>query len=712
MSAKTKPLSGCTMSPIRATTNPGINRANVAASLSRGRAERTSFRSLRYFQHAPPRGSEAATFSQVCRTVLIVGMLFESASFAADWPQLRGPTHDGHSVESSIAESWPTDGPPVLWAKEIGAGYSSFAVVGDRAFTLAQSLHQQFVLCLDANTGETIWTHRYGLPFEGGLYPGPRSTPAVSGDRVVFATPDGVIGCVRASDGGSIWQSDVHRRFRGKGTDFGYSASPLVIDDLVIVPVGGHGASVVALRLSDGEVVWQSGDSPASYATPIPIEWQGHKLVIALLENSLAAFDRKSGELWFEVELSNGYDEHSAQPLYREPYLFIAAPFKAGARLFELVADEATGRCRPKRVWESFQLSNDVASSVLVSDDVFGFDLKEAQSRRNRPSRGEFRCVEWLTGKVLWSESHVGQANVIVVGDKLVLFNDAGELMLARVSGESYQELAKTKVFDGEVSWTLPAFSNGRLFVRSQSQAVCLFLGDRPGRDLSSPALTVRDIPKQTRFDPTSLIGGEREFPAMTPEWRELRAWFGWSALLILASGAAAGGLSVTLRAAVVRFRSEPLESSAMLRRVLFFGSVMGSSVVVGPWLNARSETYLFLWPLALWGGFQLAVLASCRARNSRFVSVARLRSYLTGFAFFGLCGVYYHLTRLLGLATEWSFLVGFLPSLPVASLVAKRMSPPVRSCWLSDAAWSLVSFAAYFWSSAAFVKWWLAVGT
>ena len=643
---------------------------------------------------------------------VMIGVLLHSVLFAADWPQLRGPTHDGHAPESNVAESWPTDGPPVLWAKEIGAGYSGFAVVDDRAFTLAQSLHQQFVLCLDANTGETIWSHRYALPFEGGLYPGPRSTPSVSGDRVVFATPDGVIGCVRASDGGSIWQSNVHRRFRGKGTDFGYSASPLVVDELVIVPVGGHGASVVALRLSDGEIVWQSGDSPASYATPIPIEWHGHQLVIALLENSLAAFDRKTGELWFEVELSNGYDEHSAQPLYREPHLFIAAPFKAGARLFELVADEATGRCRPKRVWESFQLSNDVASSVLVGDVVFGFDLKEAQSRRNRPSRGEFRCVDWLTGKVRWSETKIGQANVIVVGDKLLLLNDAGELILARASDESYQELARTRVFDGEVSWTLPAFSNGRLFVRSQSQAVCLLLGDQPKRLSNSPNLTVRDIPKRTRFDPTSLIGSEREFPAMTPEWRELRAWFRWSAAMIVVSGIVSTFSAAIVRRCVRRTRCLPNGDWETLRRVLFFGGGVGASVVGGPWLNTRSETYLFFWPLTLWVGFQIAVLASVGARGSRFISLARLRSYLTGFAFIGLCGGYYHLTRLLGLATEWSFLVGFLPSLPVVYFAGRSLTQSGRNRWLSDLAWSLTSFAAYFWSSAAFVKWWLSVGT
>ena len=149
-----------------------------------------------------------------------------------------------------------------------------------------------------------------------------------------------------------------------------------------------------------------------------------------------------------------------------------------------------------------------------------------------------------------------------------------------------------------------------------------------------------------------------------------------------------------------------------MLRRVLFFGGVAGTSVVGGPWLNTRSETYLFFWPLTLWVGFQLAVLASLGARNSRFISVARLRSYLTGFAFIGLCGGYYHFTKLLGLATEWSFLVGFLPSLPVVYFAGRSLSQSRRHRWLSDLAWSLVSFAAYFWSSAAFVKWWLSIGT
>ena len=109
------------------------------------------------------------------------------------WPSIRGPQHDAHSVEVGLAEHWPPEGPPVLWVKEIGQGYSAFVAQGRRVFTQAQSLAGQFVLCLDADTGETIWEHRYGLPYEAvGVYPGPRATPTLADDKVVFAAPAGV----------------------------------------------------------------------------------------------------------------------------------------------------------------------------------------------------------------------------------------------------------------------------------------------------------------------------------------------------------------------------------------------------------------------------------------------------------------------------------------------------------------------------------------
>ncbi|MBC8117704.1 MAG: PQQ-like beta-propeller repeat protein, partial [Candidatus Saccharimonas sp.] len=407
---------------------------------------------------------------------------------AADWPQWRGPNRDAVSVETGLAESWAESGPPVLWTKEIGKGYSSFIAAGDRVWTQTQTLYEQAVVCLDAATGETIWSQKYGWPYDGGgLYPGPRATPTWHAGRIYYAAPEGTIGCLDARTGRSIWETNPKKTFHGRGTDFGCAASPVVVDGLVIVPVGGLDASVIALDARDGSLVWKSGESPASYASVLPITLNGRPRIVALLENSLAIIDRANGRLLWEDEFSNGYDEHSAAPLYREPFLMIAGPFRSGAKCYRLVEEEpveggqggigAAGTIKPKTAWETPKFSNDIASSVLVDGYVYGFDLKDAQSRLNRPSRGEFRCLDFETGQIVWSTDQAGHANIIVADGKLILFNDKGELILARANPEQYEELARTTVFQDEICWSAAALCNGRLFLRTQTRAACLYLG-------------------------------------------------------------------------------------------------------------------------------------------------------------------------------------------------------------------------------------------
>ncbi len=213
----------------------------------------------------------------------------------------------------------------------------------------------------------------------------------------------------------------------------------------------------------------------------------------------------------------------------------------------------------------------------------------------------------------------------------------------------------------------------------------------------------------------------------MTPESSELRAWFGWSSGLIVSCGLLAAlvagvcqlrptkvwGIKATSQSA--RARLPQIEGQSQIvrwRRAGFGLLLLVTSIMSSPLLNVRSATYLFLWPLTLWIGWQFAAMASFASHGSRFASWPRMRSYLAGFAFLGLCGGYYHLCRLLGLATEWSFLVGFLPSFPITHLAARWLTRSHRLGWLTDIVASLLSFAAYFWSSVAFVKWWMTVGT
>lgn len=655
------------------------------------------------------------------------------------WTQWRGPTFDGISTDTDLADSWPETGPVVMWTRELGQGYSSFIAVGPHVFTLTQTLYEQAVVCLDADTGRTIWSKRYAWPYDGGgLYPGPRSTPTWQDGRIYFAAPDGTIGCLNAADGESIWSTNPTRQFHGRGTDFGYSSSPAVIDGLVIVPTGGLGACVVALSAKDGTVVWSAGDSPASYASPLPITLNGQRQIIALLENSLAAFDLKTGELLWEDDLSQGYDEHSAAPLFHEPFLMIAGPFRSGAKCLRLPTK--TGEV-PVRVWESFKFSNDIASSVLVDGRVYGFDLRDPQSRLNRPSRGEYRCLDFETGEILWSTDKVGHANTIVADGKLILFNDRGEVIVARAGTDDYEELARAQVFQDEICWSPPALDRGRLYLRTQTRAVCLYLGQAPLKS-SEPTQTISSIPRSRAFDAAPLLGGEREFPATVPEWPEFRVWYLWGAAAIglaMALSAITRGARFVMQRRTIRTRRQgepvidtvqqgaPVAAEDGLHHLpvdrpllvdwpwelaVFWCATLSFGVVGSPFLNGGNREFVFLWPLVLWAALQLTVMATLWAERQPKLRQARWVSSLAAVAFVGVNGLYFHLCRKLGLSIEWGFLGGLLPGFPAATLAAWLTYRTSRLRWLSEPISALGSFTIYYWSSAWLIRWWLRVGS
>ncbi len=682
-------------------------------------------------------------------------------TIAPSWPQWRGMTHDAISVETEVAESWPEAGPPVLWTKEIGQGYSSFIAVGDRVWTQTQTLYEQAVVCLDAQSGETIWSQKYGWPYDGGgLYPGPRATPTWHDGRIYYAAPEGTIGCLDATTGRAVWESNPKKMFHGRGTDFGCAASPLVIDGKVIVPVGGLDASVVALDAKDGALVWKSGTMPASYASPLPIILNGRPRVVAFLENSLALIELSSGRLLWEDEFSHSYDEHSAAPLFREPFLMTAGPFRSGAKCYRLVEEEGAA-LKPVVVWETPKFSNDVASSVLVDGHVYGFDLKDAQSRLNRPSRGEFRCLNFETGKIAWSTDKVGHASIIVADGKLILFNDKGEVILARVNSQQYEELARVTVFQDELSWSAAAFCHGRLFLRTPTRAACLYLGERPLAPKIETTL-VTDIPHVRTFDPTPLLGGEREFPATVPEWFELRAWWLWSLTGLLLATIFAVTTDLAQRCLALRRMgtlARPLcvpESTTLARtliaeatlappdvkheertgrsahpteevarhswlgpRVVFWTVAILVGAIGSPLLNQRPgaqqrDEYVFLWPLVLWAALQLTLLAVTWAESQPQPArrKARWGSRLAGLSLLATSGLYFHLCRRLGLSIEWGFLAGFLPAFPVAALCARGLLARHRFAPVTDFLCAVVSFSVYFWSCGLFLKWWLQVGS
>ena len=658
-------------------------------------------------------------FAVLC--CLLLPNVFSSQCLSAgeqfDWPGIRGTEWNGVSHESGIMDSWPEVGPPVLWTRQLGQGYSAFIAWGDRIATQYQSLSGQYAICMDANTGQTLWEHRYEWAYEpAGVYPGPRATPTYFDGCLYFASPAGLIGCLDANTGDELWSIKLAEQFDCELTGFGYACSPTLIDGLVILPVGCKGASMVALDAATGQVKWQAGNDAASYAPAFPISLDGRPLVLGYLENVLVCHDRQTGELLWRHELSQGYDEHSSWPLYREPHLWISSPFKAGSEMLELFSDSGTP---VKSLGKRVSMSNDIFPSVLLDGAIYGFDVREPQAKTHRTTRGIFRCLDFETGEEYWSVGDgrlirqntgeataatvsqdlplIGHATVIAVDGKLILFNDLGELILARATTKQFKELARVSVLAGEICWTQPALSNGRLFVRNQSRAACLFLGDPKTlqSEVRNRAVTAAEIPQTAYFDWASVIlGVEPEYAFDLPSMEWLRRWF-----QVCLFGIMGGSLLfMAILQSIPKFR----KASRQFQESIFWGLVFIVGAGGTTYLSPLMSDFIFTWPVCLFAAFQ-SLMDRIALKHKNLTIRERLKSGAACLVFLAVCLLYFLVCRRLSLVFEWVFLGGFFAAVPF-SLAARHLFRTRR--W--HVAWqvlaTVVAFAAFYWSSVAFL--------
>lgn len=627
------------------------------------------------------------------------------------WPHLRGPNFNCTSDETGIADHWPENGPPVLWVREIGQGYSALTVVGKRVYTQRQTMTNQTVLCLDADTGKAVWEHTYGWPYKAAsMYPGPRATPTVSDGGVYYAGPNGLIGCLRAEDGQPVWEISLEETFQMRGFDFGYAPSPTVIDGKVILPVGGEDAAVVALDARDGSVVWTSGDEPASYSSIIPINFKGQSLLIAYLKNSLSILETETGKLVATWQLSQGYDEHSAMPIYKEPRLLLSGPFRSGADVIELLHttreddSESSVNLRLKFIMAIEGLSNDVASSVLVDGNVYGFDLRDLQSKSRRPSRGLFKCFDFTTGELRWKSEEPGHASPIAADGKLLILNDRGEILLVRATSESYEELGRSRIFGNEICWTTPTLADGRLFLRSPTRVACVLVGEKEifGDKTITGARPASEIPQRQRFDFTWLLAGERDAPADPPDWNELLRWY---LVSLWAAFGIAGAISLFIKGILITFFNQARRPTAhAIGRVVFWSVLCVLGIAATAIGNRLTNSFIFTWPVSIFAIHQfllVCIVISQRdrenAKRQRITIVAVIIFILTALAYFALC-------RSLDLAVLWIFLMALLPSWIAAVPAAYMLAKP--GSMLKDIGIAVATFSIYFWITAGMIYW------
>jgi len=394
--------------------------------------------------------------NSVSRFCVLAVCMMTSAAFADDWPNWRGPRHDGISTEKGFKTTW-TEAPKMLWEHPIGSAFSAFSVVGTKAYTCGTRAKMQVLYCFGVDVGKPIWE----VPFEKELKErqggdGTRSTPTVNDGRVYVFGAHGLLLCVDAETGKEIWKHQYNNK-----PHWAYSGSVLIEGDLAIVSPGKSDGALLALDKKTGKVVWTCGDEPAGYTTPYPFTFEGKRYVTVLMAKSAIIAEVATGKKVCSIPWTTDYDVNASALIYHEGHLFISTGYNTGAGLYKLAMEG--DQIKATRLWFSKVLLTKFTSCVLADGTLYAGD------------QGAIKCVDFMTGKQIWQERRYPNASVLLANDQMIIFTEDGALMIAKASRDGLKPTAKAEILNGRC-WTIATLSNGKLFVRNLEKAACVGL--------------------------------------------------------------------------------------------------------------------------------------------------------------------------------------------------------------------------------------------
>ena len=432
-----------------------------------------------------------------------------SLGFSSDWPNFLGPHHNGISDETNLLSNWPTNGPPLLWQRPIGTGYSAPSVSGDRLVVHHREGEEEIVQCLDARTGASIWRYRYPSHFIDpyGYNNGPRSTPLLASGRCYTLGAEGKLVCLDLQTGNRVWARDTAAEWDIPPAFFGVGSSPILENGLLVVMVGGQpNSGVVALQPDTGKTVWASvgrtnwegqteigwggepkvewnvQDKQASYSTPVAATIHDQRHLLCFMRQGLVSLNPTNGIVNFSYWFRSKVDEsvNAIDPVVLDDTILLsAAYYKIGSVLL---------RAKPNGkgvdpLWRLPVLEIHWTTPILHEGFLYAF------SGRNEPD-AHFRCVEMKTGKLMWDRDEswrphstptppvYGRGSAILAEGKLIVLGEGGLLGLFELNPREAREISRFQVPQLHYPcWAAPVLSDSRLYLRSEDRLVCFDLG-------------------------------------------------------------------------------------------------------------------------------------------------------------------------------------------------------------------------------------------
>ena len=379
------------------------------------------------------------------------------------WPGFLGPRRDATVTNVELEADWAAHPPRLVWERQVGEGWSGFAISGTYAVTQEQQGGDELVTCYALANGFRFWSHAEPARYEttiAGI--GPRATPEIVGDRVVALGATGRLVCLELASGELLWSRDVLADHGGSLPEWGMAGSPLVVDDLVIVAAGGPGKLLAAYALEDGEPRWTGGDDRPGYSSPGLFELAGTRQLLSLNASSLSSHDPATGEVLWSTPWSDK-NPNVAQPVAVGPdELVISSGYGVGAARYA-VARADDGSFSAELRWKTRALKAKFANFVRAGGHLYGLD------------DGILACVDAEDGRRVWKGGRYGHGQLLLVGRTLLGIAEDGELFLVVATPEEHRELARAPALDDKV-WNTIAFAPPYLVVRNDREARCFEL--------------------------------------------------------------------------------------------------------------------------------------------------------------------------------------------------------------------------------------------
>jgi outer membrane protein assembly factor BamB len=394
------------------------------------------------------------------------------SAMAADWPQWRGPNRDGHSADTGLLREWPSDGPTLAWkVNSLGQGFGSVSIKGARLYAMGDLDDANYLICLSAEGGKTLWSTKVGRAGKSGppgyAFVGPRCTPtAAAADVVVGVDQWGELVCVNAADGKEKWRKNFEKDFGAeKAPDWGYSESPLVDGDQVVVTPGGPKGALVALNKQTGALIWQSKDftDPAHYSSIIIAEIGGTRQYVQLTAASVVGISPKDGAVLWKAP-RKGNVAVIPTPIAAGNDVYVSSGYGVGCNLFRVTKTAANFSAT--QVYANKVMANHHGGVLKVGDYLYGYSDGKGLT-----------CQDFKTGNAVWAEKDKIKKGAVSFADGMLYCReeDTGTVVLVQASATGYAEKGRVPqpYRRQEKAWAHPAIANGNLYLRDQDLLLC-----------------------------------------------------------------------------------------------------------------------------------------------------------------------------------------------------------------------------------------------